>query len=63
MNARLVAALAVALIAATGCAKKPNAPATARPAAAPLTAWPEGRTAPQKVTDRLVLAIPLQYQR
>ena len=62
MNARLVAALAVALIAATGCAKKPSAPPTAPPAA-PLTAWPEGSTAPQKVTDSLILAIPLQYER
>ena len=61
MSARLVAALAAALIAATGCAKKPGAPAA--PAAPPLTAWPEGRTAPQKITDSLVLAIPLQFQR
>ena len=61
MNARLVAALAAAMIAATGCAKKPGAPAA--PAAPPLTAWPEGRTAPQKITDSLVLAIPLQFQR
>jgi len=58
-----VALLAVGLVAAAGCTKKPSEPAATRPAAAPLSAWPEGRTAPQKITDTLVLAIPLQYQR
>jgi len=63
MNARLVAVVAAGVIAAAGCTKKPSEPATARPAKPPLTAWPEGRTAPQKITETLVLAIPLQYQR
>ena len=58
-----VAALAVGLIAAAGCTKKPSEPATTGRAAAPLSAWPEGRTPPQKITDTLVLAIPLQYER
>src|SRR5215472_8216672 len=58
-----VAALALGLIAAAGCTKKPSEPATTGRAAAPLSAWPEGRTPPQKITDTLVLAIPLQYER
>ena len=61
-RARL-AVLAVGLIAAAACTKKPSEPAATRPAAAPLSAWPEGRTAPQKITDTLVLAIPLQFER
>jgi hypothetical protein len=51
------------LIAAAGCTKKPSEPETTRPAAAPRSAWPEGRTAPQKITDALLLAIPLQFER
>jgi hypothetical protein len=62
MNARLVAAFAAVVFAAGGCTKKPSKPATPPPPP-PLTAWPEGRTAPQKITDTLALAIPLQYER
>jgi hypothetical protein len=62
MIARLAAALAAGVFAAAGCTKKPSEPATAPPPP-PLTAWPEGRTAPQKITATLVLAIPLQYER
>ena len=58
-----VAVLAVGLIAAAACTKEPSEPPATRPAAAPLSAWPEGRTAPQKITDTLVLAIPLQFER
>ena len=58
-----LAALAVGLIAAAACTKEPSEPPATRPAAAPLSAWPEGRTAPQKITDTLVLAIPLQFER
>src|SRR6516225_9310021 len=61
-RARL-AVLAVGLIAAAACTKKPSQPPATRPAAAPRSAWPEGRTAPQKITDTLVLAIPLQFER
>src|SRR5262245_53557000 len=62
MSLRLMAALAAAVLAAAACTRHPSGPAT--PAAAPpLTAWPEGRTAPQKITDTLVLVIPLQFQR
>jgi len=63
MSLRLPALLAASLIAAAGCARKPGAPVTAAPAAPPLTAWPEGRTAPLTITGTLVLAIPLQYER
>ena len=58
-----MAALAAAVFAAAACTRHPSGPATAPAAAPPLTAWPEGRTAPQKITDTLVLAIPLQFQR
>jgi hypothetical protein len=63
MSLRLPALLAASLIAAAGCARKPSAPVNAAPAAPPLSAWPEGRTAPLKITDTLVLSIPLQYER
>jgi len=63
MNAHLVASLAVAIFAAAGCTRKPSEPANTPPAAPPLSAWPEGRTVPQKITDTLVLAIPLGYER
>ena len=63
MSLRLPALLAASLIAAAGCARKPSAPVNAVPSAPPLTAWPEGRTAPLTITDTLMLAIPLQYER
>jgi hypothetical protein len=51
-------------IAAAGCAKKGSAPASApaAPAEQPRE-WPQGRTAPLKITESLTLEIPLQYQR
>ncbi len=59
---RSLAVLALSLLAAAGCARKHAAPAP--PASAPpRTAWPQGRSAPLKITDTLVLTIPLQYQR
>jgi hypothetical protein len=63
MFMRLVAGLTVGLIAAAGCAKKPSAPAAAAPPPPPLTSWPQGSSAPLKITDTLVLSIPLQYER
>jgi hypothetical protein len=68
MSGRRVAALAAALFPATlfavaGCTRNPSGPAATPAVAPPLTAWPEGRTTPQKITDTLVLAIPLQYER
>jgi hypothetical protein len=63
MLMRLVAVLAVSLIAAAGCGRKPSPAPAPAPATPPRTAWPEGHTAPLKITDALVLAIPLQYER
>ena len=63
MTFRPIAGLALALIVAAGCARKHGEPATATPSAAPLTAWPQGQTTPLRITDTLVLAIPLQYER
>ena len=47
---------------AAGCAKKPAAPAPAPPPPLP-TEWPQGKTAPLKITEELSLEIPLQYVR
>jgi hypothetical protein len=63
MLVRILALLTSGLIAAAGCARKQSEPATSGPLPPPLTAWPEGRTAPLTITDTLVLAIPLQYER
>jgi len=60
---RLVAVVTVSLIAAAGCARKPSPSPAPGPATPARTAWPEGRTAPLAITDALVLAIPLQYER
>ena len=62
MSGRLLAALAMGFIAAAGCARKPSGPQPPPPAP-PLTAWPQGSTAPQTITAALILAIPLQYER
>ena len=63
VHARTVAVLAASLLAAAGCARKAAPPAAPASSPRPLTSWPEGRTPPLKITDTLVLAIPLQYQR
>jgi hypothetical protein len=60
---RAVMVVGVGVLAVAGCARKPHEPAPSAPATPALSAWPEGRTAPLKITDTLVLAIPLQYQR
>ena len=61
-----LAALAVCALplAAAGCAK------TAQPGPAPVDqpaqlprVWPQGRSAPLKITDTLILSIPLEYER
>jgi len=57
-----LAALALGLIASAGCARRHETP-PAPPPAPPLTAWPAGRTEPLRITDSLVLQIPLQYER
>jgi hypothetical protein len=59
MLLRPVVLLAIAVLAAAGCARK-QPPA---PTAPPLREWPQGHTAPFKITDSLTLQIPLQYWR
>ncbi len=63
MLLRALVLVALSVLVAAGCERKRHEPAPSAPAAPPLTAWPEGRTAPLKITDTLVLAIPLQYER
>jgi hypothetical protein len=53
---RLVAVVALVILALAGCRKHPSAPPPP-----PRTAWPEGHTAPIKITDQLTLEIPLQF--
>ncbi len=60
---RSLAVLGASLLALAACGRRHVAPAPPAPARAPLTAWPQGRTAPLKITDSLVLAIPLPYER
>ncbi len=63
MTAPRAAVLVLCGIACAGCAKqRPPAPAAPAPAP-PLQAWPRGHTPPAKITDSLVLEIPLEYQR
>jgi hypothetical protein len=61
---RCLLGLALCALAAAGCTRKHSAPpsATAQPVEQ-LRAWPQGRTAPLKITDSLVLQVPLQYER
>jgi len=63
MRVHRLAGLTVAVIAAAGCARKPSEPATTAPSRPPLTSWPQGSTAPLRITDTLVMSIPLQYER
>jgi hypothetical protein len=55
--------LAVALLACSGCARKSHGPPPAQPRAPALTAWPEGRSEPLKITGDLTLQVPLAYER
>jgi len=59
MAQRLTAVLLIAVVAAAGCARKQPAP----PPPPPLAAWPQGHTAPFKVTDSLTVEVPLQHWR
>lgn len=62
---RCLLALALCAIAAAGCTRKHSAPrsATADQPVEELRAWPDGRTEPLKITDSLILQVPLQYER
>jgi hypothetical protein len=56
--------LAVCGIAAAGCTKKTAPGPSAPDQSAPLPqVWPAGRSAPLKITDTLILSIPLEYER
>jgi hypothetical protein len=55
-------ALAMWAVFCGGCARKAPTAAPAPRPAEPLRTWPQGRSAPVKITDQLVLAIPLQYE-
>jgi hypothetical protein len=61
-----IAVLALCAIACAGCTKKhgeaQNGASLDRSSETPR-ARPQGRSAPLKVTDDLILAIPLQYER
>ena len=63
MAVRTLAVLTASLLAAAGCARKQGAPAVPASAASARTTWPAGHTGPVKITDQLVLEIPLQYER
>jgi hypothetical protein len=58
-----VVALCALAVAAVGCARKSGPAGTAAQPPELPRAWPQGVTAPLKVTDELTLAIPLQYER
>jgi hypothetical protein len=58
----LAAVVAACAVAASGCGRKAGPAVTEQTPPAPR-AWPQGRTAPVKITDALVLSIPLQYER
>jgi len=64
MKLPLAAALAVCTVACAGCGRMPSG-GSAVPNEPPpqLREWPQGRTAPVRITDQLILSIPLQYQR
>jgi hypothetical protein len=58
--------LATCAISVAGCTKNNSESGpgtTADRSAEPLRDWPQGCTAPLKITDGLVLEIPLQYER
>jgi hypothetical protein len=59
-----LAALAAFALAAAGCTEK-TAPVPMGPdqSAQPPQVWPPGRSAPLKITDTLILSIPLEYER
>ncbi|MFZ0007162.1 MAG: hypothetical protein WAK94_02880 [Steroidobacteraceae bacterium] len=58
----LTAALSVCVLALAGCSRNSGPHTTGRAPALPRE-WPQGRAAPVKITEQLLLAIPLQYQR
>lgn len=59
---RLSVRVAACAVLSSGCAKR-EPPPPVPPPPAPLTEWPNGVTPPLKITDELILQIPLQYER
>jgi hypothetical protein len=59
---RIAGVLAACAVAAAGCSRKPPPAASAQAPPAPRE-WPQGRSAPVKITDALILSIPLRYER
>jgi hypothetical protein len=59
---RLVVVLTTCAVTAAGCSRKPAPTVTEQAPPAPRE-WPQGRAAPVKITDALILSIPLQYER
>ena len=59
---RLAAVLTACAVVAAGCSRKPGPAVTEQAPPAPRE-WPQGRTAPVKITDALILSIPLQFKR
>lgn len=57
------AALTLGALAGAGCGSPKSGAGAAPAAAAPPSAWPQGRAAPVRVTDALTLSIPLEYLR
>jgi hypothetical protein len=55
--------LVLGVLVCSGCARKSQAPQRAQPPPPALTAWPQGRTQPLKITDDLTLEVPLEYER
>jgi len=59
---RVAAVVAIGAVACAGCGKR-SGPAPQERPVEQLHAWPQGRAAAVRITDQLLLSIPLQYQR
>ena len=63
MKLPVTVVLCLCAVAAAGCGRRESGPGKAGAEAEPAPrAWPQGRSAPLKVTDQLILAVPLQYE-
>jgi hypothetical protein len=55
--------LVLGFLVCSGCARKSPGPQHAQPPVPALSAWPQGRSEPLKITDDLSLEVPLEYER
>jgi hypothetical protein len=62
MKLPVTAVLCLCAALASGCGRRESAPTAGAEAEPAPREWPQGRSAPLKVTDQLILAIPLQYE-